>query len=228
MELKRLSEHIWYMPYEEQRDRPNLGYVKGDKWSLAIDAGHSKEHIEEFYALLEKENLPLPKLTVLTHWHWDHTFAMHAANGLCIANKKTNEYLLEWKNKIETEGPGEFLSIHESIRKEYAGNKKVIVVPADLTFSGSVTLDLGGCTVELLQTEAPHTDDSTIVYVKDDETLFMGDSTCDDFLNGIKPEALCRKLADSIKSFDPKICVEGHWVPVETEDTLSDLLSEMN
>ena len=41
MELKKLTEHIWYMPYEEERDRPNLGYIKGDKWSLAIDAGHS-------------------------------------------------------------------------------------------------------------------------------------------------------------------------------------------
>lgn len=59
MELKRLSEHIWYMPHEEERDRPNLGYVKGDNWSLAIDAGHSKDHTEEFYALLKKENLPL-------------------------------------------------------------------------------------------------------------------------------------------------------------------------
>ena len=27
MELKKLSEHIWYMPFEEERDRPNLGYV---------------------------------------------------------------------------------------------------------------------------------------------------------------------------------------------------------
>ena len=42
MELKKLSEHIWFMPYESERDRPNLGYVKGDKWSLAIDAGHSR------------------------------------------------------------------------------------------------------------------------------------------------------------------------------------------
>ena len=137
--------------------------MKGEKRSLAIDAGHSKEHIEEFYELLKKENLPLPTLTVLTHWHWDHTFAMYAANGLCIANEKTNEYLNEWKRKIETDGPAEFLSINESIRKEYAGNKKVIVVPADLIFSGKMSLDLGGCTVEILQTEAPHTDDSTIV-----------------------------------------------------------------
>ena len=89
MELKRLTGHIWYMPFETERDRPNLGYVKGENWSLAIDAGHSAAHTKEFYALLEKENLPLPSMTVLTHWHWDHTFGMHAVNGLCIANAFT-------------------------------------------------------------------------------------------------------------------------------------------
>ena len=47
MDLKRLTEHIWYMPFEEERDRPNLGYVKGDHWSLAIDAGHSAAHVKE-------------------------------------------------------------------------------------------------------------------------------------------------------------------------------------
>jgi len=80
MELKKLSEHIWYMPYESERDRPNLGYIKGKNWSLAIDAGHSAAHTKEFYALLEKEDLPLPSLTVFTHWHWDHTFGMHVAS----------------------------------------------------------------------------------------------------------------------------------------------------
>ena len=60
MGLKKLTEHIWYMPYEEERDRPNLAYVKGTDWSIAVDAGHSAGHTKEFYALLEKENLPLP------------------------------------------------------------------------------------------------------------------------------------------------------------------------
>ena len=46
MGLKKLSKHIWYMPYEEERDRPNLGYVKGENWSLAIDAGHSDIHVK--------------------------------------------------------------------------------------------------------------------------------------------------------------------------------------
>ena len=82
MKLNRLTQRIWVYPYEEERDRPNLSYIRGDRWSLAVDAGHSAEHTEEFYRALEETGLPLPKLTVLTHWHWDHTFGMHAVQGL--------------------------------------------------------------------------------------------------------------------------------------------------
>ena len=225
MELKRLTEHIWYMPFEEERDRPNLGYIKGDHWSLAVDAGHSDVHVQEFYSLLEKENLPLPSLTVLTHWHWDHTFGMHAVNGLCLANVLTNRHLAEWKDKIQAEGPDGFYAIAESVRKEYSGNKEVIVTPADLVFSGEMILDLGGCRVKVAQAEAPHTEDSALVYVVEDKTLFLGDSTCPAFPHGSKDKALSVKLADRIKAFDPEICVEGHWTPVEPADTLADLLS---
>ena len=48
MKMVRLSERVWYYPYEPERDRPNLGYVKGDNWALAVDAGHSAAHTEEF------------------------------------------------------------------------------------------------------------------------------------------------------------------------------------
>ena len=224
-ELKRLTEHIWYMPFESERDRPNLCYVKGNNWNLAIDAGHSAAHTREFYELLEKENLPLPSLTVLTHWHWDHTFGMHAVNGLCLANSKTNMYLSEWKEKIEKNGPEEFFSIHETIRREYGGNTNVIVKQADMIFSGEITLDLGGCMVRVIQTEAPHTDDSTLIYVDDDKTLFLGDAIGADFFTGIKRTDLCEKLADTIKKINPEICLEGHWTPVDAQDTLNDLMN---
>ena len=213
------------MPFEEERDRPNLGYVKGDHWSLAIDAGHSAAHVKEFYTLLERENLPLPGMTVLTHWHWDHTFGMHAVNGLTLANDRTNGYLSEWKDKIEKNGPEEFLAIHESIRREYGTDTEVIVKKADMVFSGEIVLDLGGCIVKVITADAPHTDDSALVYVKDDKTLFLGDSTCDDFFTGIKRPDLCRKLADTIRGINPEICMEGHWVPTDPEDTLADLMS---
>ncbi len=224
MELKRLSEHIWYMPYEEERDRPNLCYIKGDKMSLAVDAGHSEAHIREFYDLIAKEEVPLPSLTVLTHWHWDHTFAMHAVNGITLANKRTNEHLLECMKKIEDNGPDEFLNMYDSIRNEYEGGREVIVVPADIVFEGDMTINLGGCNVNLIQTKAPHTDDSTLVYVSEDKTLFVGDATCAQFPNGVKDKALANELADKIRSTGAITCVEGHWQPVEVEDTLGDLL----
>ncbi len=227
MGMKRLSEHIWIMPFEEERDRPNLGYVKGDHWSLAIDAGHSAAHVREFYRLLEEEYLPLPSLTVLTHWHWDHTFGMHAVKGLCLANGETNMHLAEWKHKIEKDGPGEFFALHESIRREYRENPEVVVKQADLVFTGKITLDPGGCTVQVMQAEAPHTEDSTLIYVSNDKTLFLGDSTGDDFFTGIKEKELCRKLAGTIREIHPEICVEGHWIPVNTEDTLADLTDDI-
>lgn len=225
MKLKKLSEHIWNMPFEEERDRPNLGYVKGDKLSLAIDAGHSEAHVREFYNLLQREGLPLPSLTVLTHWHWDHTFAMHAVNGLTMANKTTNGHLLECMKKIEMNGPEEFLNIHASIRKEYEGGREMIVVPADIIFEGDITIELGGCTVRLLQTRAPHTDDSTLVYVCEDKTLFVGDAAGPQFHNGVRDRKLAGELADKIRSTGAVTCVEGHWQPVKTEDTLADLLN---
>ena len=224
MELKRLTEHIWYMPFEEERDRPNLGYVKGDNFSIAIDAGHSAAHTREFYNLLKKEELPLPGITVLTHWHWDHTFGMHAAHGLCLANEKTNHYLKEWKDRIEKNGPEEFFALHESIRREYRENRQVTVKTADIVFSEEISLNLGGCTVRILQTEAPHTDDSTLIYICEDKTLFIGDSTGHEFFTGVKRKDLCQKLADTFKKIDPEICIEGHWIPESTEEVLSDLL----
>ena len=61
MELIRLSERVWYYPFEEERDRPNLGYIRGDSWSLAVDADHSAAHTAEFYRALREagyEELP--------------------------------------------------------------------------------------------------------------------------------------------------------------------------
>ncbi len=221
--LERITERVWIFPYEEWRDRPNLGYIRGDKFSVAVDAGHSASHVEEFYDLLKKEGLPLPELTVITHWHWDHTFGMHATNGLCAANSRTNAYLEDCRRKIAENGPEEFLSMYDSIRNEYQNNAPVIVTLADIVYDGNMEIDLGGCTVKLIRTEAPHTDDSTLVYVEEEKVLFIGDSACGSFPGGGKDMNLARKLADSIESLDVDICIEGHWGKLTKAEELNDL-----
>lgn len=224
MELKRLSERVWFFPFEEERDRPNLGYVRGDNWSLAVDAGHSARHTAELYRALEKEGLPLPRLTVLTHWHWDHCFGMHAVNGLCIANKLTNQHLVDFKERVEKKGVEEFFGLHESIRREYAEDKSVVITTPDILFSGELLLDAGNCPIRLLQSEAPHTDDSTLIYVVNEKVLFVGDANCSEFMTGEKDVKLCRKLADTVSSLEPDICLEGHWVPVDRQDLMGDIM----
>ena len=226
MKLEQLTERIWYYPYETERDRPNLGYIRGDRWSLAVDAGHSDAHTAEFYRALEEKGLPLPRLTVLTHWHWDHTFALHAIHGLSLANEQTNRYLREFREKIEKNGPEEFLSLHESIRLEYAGNRPVKVIPADMEFTGAMTLDPGNCPVRVFRTSAPHTDDSTLVEIKSEKVLFIGDATGGTFPTWEKDPVLARQLAETLKASTAEICVEGHWVPCPKEDTIKDLLQE--
>lgn len=54
VKLIKINDRIWYSMYEEERDRPCLGYVRGDHWSLAVDAGHSDAHVKEFYEALRK------------------------------------------------------------------------------------------------------------------------------------------------------------------------------
>ncbi len=225
MELKRLTERIWYYPFEESRDRPNLGYVRGDRWSLAIDAGHSAQHVEEFYRALTEAGLPFPALTVLTHWHWDHSFGLHAIRGLSLANRQTDGHLRDFRSRLDREGPGFFYAIHDSIRLEYADKRPVTVIPADLTFTGEMTVDAGGCPIRIFQSKSPHTDDATLICVPDEHVLFLGDALYDTFETGEKDPALCRSLADAIRASGAEICLEGHWQPTSPGESLAELES---
>ena len=224
MKLDRLTDRVWIFPYEKARDRPNLGYIRGDRWSLAVDAGHSGAHVAEFYRALEEAGLPLPSVTVLTHWHWDHTFGMHAVHGLCLANRRTDSCLLKAREQLAQEGDGAFLSLDERIRREYAGGMPMVVTQADVIYEDEMLLEPGGCSVRAFQAESPHTDDSTLIEVPGEGVLFLGDSTCGALPTWERDPGLRRKLADRIAASNAEICLMGHWTPLTKDETLQDLL----
>jgi len=223
--LNRLSERIWVYPFEEERDRPNLSYIRGDRWSLAVDAGHSAEHTREFYRALEEAGLPLPKLTVLTHWHWDHTFGMHAVQGLCLANERTNRYLADFRGRLEREGDAFFHAMDERIHKEYEDGRPVIVTLADLVFRGEMTLDAGNCPIRIFQAESPHTDDSTLVYAPGEKVLILGDSTGGAFPDWTFDQSLGNRLTETVQKINPEICLPGHWTALSPDVIIQDLLN---
>ena len=223
IKLERISERIWIYPFEKDRDRPILGYIQGDRSAIAVDAGHSQAHTEEFYRALQEEGLKLPGLTILTHWHWDHTFGLHAIHGLSVANTRTTDYLRKIRDEIAQDGPGRFLGLHESIQLEYAGNKPVIVTLPDIIFSGALQIDAGNCPVRLFQTTSPHTDDSTLILAESEKVLFLGDAAGGAFPTWEKDPVLCRELADVIEATNCEICLESHHIPQTKAEMLADL-----
>ena len=203
-------------------DRPMLAYVKGDRLSLAIDAGYSSLHVKDFYEAIEAADFRKPDFTAITHWHYDHTFGMHAIKGVSIAHKKTNEFLRIQQKKAENPSYIEILKNEdEHFRKEYCGQKELNIVLSDFEFSDEITLNLGNVTARIFHTVSPHSEDTACIYIPEEKLLFLGDSTSEDFFNGgyMDKEKLA-SLIRTIDSTDCEYCVLSHCEPLKKEHLL--------
>ena len=96
--LIKLSDTIYYLPNQDDKDRPTLGLVCGDQYSLIIDSGNSTQHAHDFLREIEKLNVPPVKYMVITHAHWDHFLGMNEIDATIIVNSQTNELLKKWRN----------------------------------------------------------------------------------------------------------------------------------
>lgn len=96
--LNKLSDTIYYLSNQDDKERPTLGLVCGDRYSLIIDTGNSTQHAKDFLLEIEKLNVPPVKYVVITHAHWDHFLGMNEFDATVIVNSKTNEILKEWQS----------------------------------------------------------------------------------------------------------------------------------
>ncbi len=220
--LNKLTERIYFLEHEPEVDRPMLAYIKGDKLSLAIDAGYSASHVQDFYKELASEHLKKPDFTVITHWHYDHTFGMHTISGISIAHDKTNEFLKQQQELAKDTHYIEVLKNEDvHFRKEYCGQDQLNIVLSDLSFSDVITLDLGGITAQVFHTVSPHSEDTTCVYVPEERVLFLGDSTSEDFFHdGYMDKEKLRSLMQMIQSTDCDYCILSHCEPLTKEGLL--------
>jgi len=230
MELRRLTDRVFYTMFSKESDRPVLGYINGQKCSLMVDSGNSKNHVELFNEALRNEGFRKPEIIAITHWHWDHTFGMHAVEGVTIAHKKTNEKLAEialwgWtdsemKKRLAEEVEIEFADT--CIRKEYPSLSEIRVVTSDISFNGYMEIDLGGIVAELHHVASPHSDDSVCIFVPQERVLFIGDAVGVDYYNNcyLDKDKL-HSLITAIEGFDFDTCVVGHAEPVSKQKIVS-------
>ncbi len=248
--LERLTNRVFYTKYNHYSDRPNLGYVKGDKFSLMFDAGASPEHVQEYFEALDEKNLPHPDFAVISHWHYDHAFGMCALGMPTIATRQTNDQLAlskDWtwdeaflQSKIEGHGAISFCL--DMLGKEYGDRSRIRVSTADIVFTERMTIDLGGAICELLHVGGPHSEDSLVCCVEGEGILFLGDSHGKDML-GLEwdydpkhPERLfdtikalpydpvkLNKYVDVLRKLDFAICLGGHEDPMTREELFNRL-----
>ncbi|MBP3891440.1 MAG: MBL fold metallo-hydrolase [Solobacterium sp.] len=221
MKLFQATPHVWYSEFDDDYDLPALGLVVGDTFSIAIDAGHSKQHVLDFYASLKEHHLPLPSYTFITHWHWDHSFGMHAIHGKSVAESITNQHLLSIAKDQN------YLDHLFETNKKFAtvfAKEPLQIVPADIVFEDTYTLDLGGLHIHAFHTPSPHTEDCTCVLVEEEKVLFVGDCICGTYPTWEIDPIKNKQLIDTLKPIDFTYAIGGHWHPFTKDQLLDDLI----
>lgn len=220
--MKRLSDRVFYFPHQPEFDRPMLAYLKGSKFSLAIDAGYSRSHVDSFYSALKESGLEKPDFTVITHWHYDHTFGMGHISGASIAHCRTNGFLKDQQEKAADAGYFDRLKQEDAaFAKEYRGQRDPEIVLSDIEFTHRLVLDLGDMTAVIFHTESPHSEDTVCIYVPEEEILFLGDSTSEDFFNdSYMDQAKLQKLIQMIEDTPCRYCILSHADVLKKGDLL--------
>ncbi len=222
MGLEKLTDRIYFLPHEPEFDRPMLAYVQGDAFSLAIDAGYSASHVKDFYGALEANSLREPHFTVITHWHYDHTFGMHAIKGVCIAHRKTNHFLRVQQEKAQDPSYLDLLKKDDlHFAKEYAGQTELHIAVSDIEYVDEITLNLGNATARIFHNISPHSEDTTCVHIPEENVLFLGDAASEDFFHGgYMDRAKLNQLIQMISSLDCEYCVLSHCEPMKKRELL--------
>ncbi|MFJ7728655.1 MBL fold metallo-hydrolase [Neobacillus sp. NPDC097160] len=226
--LKKLANRVYYMPHYADTDRPALGLICGDAFSVIVDSGNSPAHARDFLDLVEKMDIPPVKFVVITHWHWDHIFGMKTMNLLTISHEETKKKLdylktLKWDDAAldaRVESGEEIEFCRDMIKLEMPKRDRLELKLPDLTFTNEIEMDLGGVTCVVEHVGGVHAKDSSIIYIPDEKVMFLGDCIYQDFYSGEwsydQNELLI--LVDKIKKYDVNTYVTGHQDPKNREE----------
>jgi len=227
--LNKISESIYYMPNQNDKERPTLGLVCGDKYSLVIDSGNSVQHARDFLHDIGKLKVPPIKYLAITHAHWDHILGMNEFEAAAIiVNTRTNQIIQDWRSfSFDDHSLQEYADAKkmtsqcvETIISEIPGRDTFRLASPDIIFEGSLRLDLGNKVCVLETIRSTHTDDSTIVYIPDEKVLFLGDSAYGTTKNSLYhfKQALLLPMIEDIRTYDATHFLLGHESICDVEE----------
>ncbi|WP_391115814.1 MBL fold metallo-hydrolase [Psychrobacillus sp. L3] len=218
--LNKLSDTIYYLSNQDDRERPTLGLVCGDQYSLVIDSGNSTQHAKDFLQEIEKLNVPPVKYVVLTHAHWDHFLGMNEFDATVIVNSQTNEMLKVWKSySYDDRSLQKYLNNNQMsamcvkiIQTDMSNRDSFKLNSPDVIFENTLTIDLGNKICILERIKSTHTEDSTIIYIPDEKVIFLGDSAYGTTTNSLFhfKQSLLLPMIKDIQKYDADMFLLGH------------------
>ncbi len=226
--LEKLAERVYYMPPYGETDRPTLGLISGDNFSLIVDSGNSPAHAKDFLKQVDQVDNKTPRIVAITHWHWDHIFGIQTMDLPTISHEETKkivDYLktLKWDDasldaRVETGEEIEFC--RDMIKREMPTRNHLELKSPDIAFTNKIEIDLGGITCVIEHVGGGHAQDSSIIYIPEEKIMFLGDCIYQDFYSGDWSYDLNEfiTLVDKIKKYDVHIYLTGHQNPQTREE----------
>lgn len=229
--LQRLTERVYWLTPDSRTDRPALGAIVGANGTLMVDAGNLPPHVELFLKALAAEGIPTPRYVALTHWHWDHVFGAAALRGIPIfAHHETARQIkiqvaYDWSDVAldrRVENGLEIAFCRDMIKTELPDRSALQIIPPDVLFCQSLTIDLGDITCEITHVGGDHSADSCIIHIPEDRVLFLGDCHYPNIHSTPRyftPDQIF-PLLQRLLSYDAEYYVEGHSEEVMTRAAL--------
>ena len=164
----KLSEHAY--AYTAEGD-PNTGIVIGDDAVMVIDTQATPVMANDVIRRIREVTSKPIKYVVLSHYHAVRVLGAAAyAPEHIIASEDTLSLIKERGEQDKASEIGRFPRLFRNVESVPPG----LTWPT-LTFTGKMTLWLGGLEVQLLQLGRGHTKGDTVVWLPQERILFSGD-----------------------------------------------------
>jgi cyclase len=212
--------HAWLQP-DGGWGWSNAGLVVGEGASLLVDTLFDLHLTADMLATMAPVTAGAPIGTVVnTHANGDHCYGNQLVSGASIiASSATAEEMHDVPASVLlalNDAPGHVGELFRSFFGAFDFRGIEPTLPTR-TFDGSLSIDVGGRRVELIELGPAHTRGDTIVHVPDASVVYTGDL----LFSGGTPIVWAGPLAnwiaacDRITALAPEVVVPGHG-PVST------------
>ncbi len=166
--FSRLSDNAW--AYTAEGD-PNTGVIIGDDAVLVLDTQATPVMAQDVIRRIRQVTDKPIQYVLLTHYHAVRVLGASAYGAQhIIASQDTRDLIVERGEQDKASEIGRFPRLFRNVDSVPAG----LTWPT-ITFSGKMTLWLGGLEVQLLQLGRGHTKGDTVAWLPQQKILFSGD-----------------------------------------------------